>query len=78
MPSGETGRFNGMHMAQDQMGIEQQGGSLCAACGNPLMPGAKFCSACGTPVAQKCFCSNCGTELAPGAVFCSQCGMKKA
>lgn len=78
MPSGETGRFNGAHMAQDQVGMEQQGGSICAVCGNPLMPGAKFCSACGTPVAQKCFCSNCGTELAPGAVFCSQCGMKKA
>lgn len=78
MPSGETGRFNGTHMAQDQVGVEQQGGSICAACGNPLMPGAKFCSACGTPVAQKCFCSNCGAELAPGAVFCSQCGTKKS
>ena len=78
MPSGETRRFNGTHMAQDQVGVEQQGGSICAACGNPLMPGAKFCSACGTPVAQKCFCSNCGAELAPGAVFCSQCGTKKS
>src|SRR6478736_3096439 len=23
----------------------------CAACGNPLRPGARFCTACGTPVA---------------------------
>ena len=44
----------------------------CAACAEPLPPGAKFCLECGTPVAVR-GCPSCGTPAERGK-FCGSCG----
>lgn len=49
----------------------------CAACGQPLRPGARFCAVCGAPQvvdSQPRPCPRCGAPLREGARFCSRCG----
>lgn len=45
----------------------------CAACGEPVVPGAAFCRFCGARHEQPA-CGSCGAGLPSGAVFCRSCG----